>query len=231
MLQKQLQLATEIEQLQSRLAECYRERANLEQPTNTKPATAKALYDSAKQAWNGLGITVPAYTTLSPRLKRAATTMQELISNNPNLQGNLHVVLVPPSRQLDEAMLTKRYEFTAEYQLTKPVRRTTWGVIIVTSGEFAQPIIALEDDLGAQAFSQQNYDFRALGVREAIAADLLGLDVIASGENSWTVLLKDTTDVTSIPCVSRRHGRVIFDIDDAHCLLGDNRLHPAIAIR
>jgi hypothetical protein len=237
MLYKQLQRITEldkqIQDMHIRLAEYYRERASLTAGTEA-PATAKlpevtpavdpkSIYVQLKAAWP----TLPAYKTLSKRLAEAATTIDKLVTNNHQLANNLTVVAVPPQPQINKIITdSNRYLFTEGY--TAPTAKRSWGLIIVTAANFALSVDQLSDSLGKHEFTYKQFDCRALGVREAIAADHQGLEITT--DNNWTLLLSDAVDAQHIPCVTKQGDQLIFDIDDARYLLGNNYLQPAIAV-
>jgi hypothetical protein len=240
MLYKQLQRITEldkqIEDMHARLAEYYRERAQLASDTpRTKevsdaPASTvepQALYDLLKAAWP----TLPAYKGLASRLAKADKAINALIQDNHQLAGNLTVVAVPPQAELDKILtkagLTDRYLFTEDYRAQPAPRSKAWSIIIVTGPTFALSVDQLSDSLGKHEFTYKQFDCRALGVREAIAADLQGLEIAT--DSNWTLLLKDATSANHVPCVTKQDDRLIFDIDDARCLLGNNYMQPAIA--
>lgn len=237
-LQRITELDTQIQDMHARLAEYYRERAQLTSGTPstlrtetvTTPVAAvssQAIYDQLKAAWP----TLPAYKSIARRLNKAAKTIDALIYENHQLAGNLTVVAVPPQAELDKiiakAGLTDRYLFTEDYMARSVSRSKAWSIVIVTSPTFALSVDQLSDSLGKDEFTYKQFDCRALGVREAIAADLQGLEIAT--DSNWTLLLKDATSANHVPCVTMQDDRLIFDIDDARCLLGNNYMQPAVA--
>ncbi|HEY1063786.1 MAG TPA: hypothetical protein VGE30_00635 [Candidatus Saccharimonadales bacterium] len=244
MLYKQLQRITEldkqIQDMHLRLAEYYRERAALtgnqpvEEVLNTTVTTTNPedMHGHLVTAWEKFGLKVPTYKTLAKRLTAAANIIDSLMHENHQLAGNMTILAVPPQAQLDELMAAKNlphdYAYTEEFARHVPKRKTSWTIVIVTAANFALAIDSLSDSLGEAEFTYKQFDCRGLGVREAIAADILGLEIATN--NNWTLLLKDAADSAHIPCVTKQGTQLIFDIDDARCLLGNNYLQPAIAI-
>jgi hypothetical protein len=245
MLYKQLQRINQLDQqihdMHAQLAEYYRERAALtgntspvEQasPTPIKKVTTKKLYDEIESSWLQYGIALPKYDSLKARLKKASDVMASLIADNPQLAGNLHLIAVPPQKQLDQLMtypspLKNHYLFTEDYQAHK--RATGWNIVVITGPEFSLPIDKLNDSLGKDDFTYKSYDCRGLGVREAIAATIQDIEVVT--DNNWTLLLKDATSTSYIPCVTKQDNKLVFEVDDASCLLGNNYVQPAILIK
>lgn len=245
MLYKQLRRITELDKqihdMHLRLAEYYRERAALTstptapeiltQPVQiTDPA---AVYETLQASWQLHGLTLPTYKTLAKRLSAATEIIDALTTENRQLAGNLTVIAVPPQSHIDKLIKQgtppHSYVFTEEFLGNAPKRATRWEIIIVTGAGFALSIDALNESLGQAEFTYKQWDCRGLGIREAIAADILGLEVVTA--NNWTLLLKDAADLSHIPCVTKQDNQLIFDIDDARCLLGNNYLQPTITVQ
>lgn len=243
MLYKQLQRITELDKqihdMHLRLAEYYRERATLtssKQPAEVLDSPVittdpREVYAHLQASWKRFNITLPTYKTLAKRLTAAANAVDVLVQENHQLAGNLTVLAVPPQVQLNKLIasgdLPHRYTFTEEYE--SPAAGKGWSIVIVTAANFALSIDSLSDSLGEHEFTYKQFDCRGLGVREAIAADIQGLEIVTAG--NWTLLLKDATGISHIPCVTKQGNQLIFDTDDARCLLGNNYLQPAIAIQ
>lgn len=251
MLYKQLQRITEIDKhihkLHEQLADYYAERARLTDGKSflTPPPNATVtdvpfvsttdphqLYEQLHATWLANGIKLPTFKTLQKRLTHAATIIDTLVSGNSQLENNLYVIAVPPTKQFntllhDAASLPHDYVFSEDYQQTKLKTRSAWTIVVVSGLDFSLPVETLTENLGQNEFTYKNYDCRALGVHEIIAADIQGIDIMI--DNNWTLLLKDATDATYVPCVTKQGNTVVFDIDDTRCLLGNNYLQPAIA--
>lgn len=245
MLYNQLQRITEIDEqihdMHLRLADYYRERATLTgEPVTPEvldtpviTTSPSALYRQLQAAWQPFGLTLPTYKTLAKRLLVAAEIIDSLTAENHQLAGNISAIAVPPQAQLDKLIargnLPHTYLFTEEFLAHAPKRTTGWKIIVVTGPDFALPVDGLSDLLGQAEFTYKQWDCRGLGVRETIAADILGLEVVTA--NNWTLLLGDARSQQHIPCATKQDTKLVFDLDDARCLLGNNYLQPAITVQ
>ena len=252
MLYKQLQRINQLDQqihdLHLKLSEYYAERARLTEGDTPAPEPVvlqsvepsvvtslipttdpQQLYNQLVTTWQQHSIKLPAFKSLRKRLTKAATIIDTLQAANPQLNGNLSVVAAPPQKQLDQLIqsgtVVHKYVFSEDYDF-QTTASTTWNIVVVTSLDFSLPIEQISDTLGAAEFEYKSYDCRALGVRELIAADIQGVEIMT--DSNWTLLLKDATDSTYVPCVTLQGETVVFDIDDTRCLLGNNYLQPAI---
>lgn len=243
MLYKQLQRINEIDQqihdMHLRLAEYYRERASLlgeSTPPRLFPVVAtdpQHLYDQLVADWKTYNLQLPTYNSFKKRLQSATEAIDGLVSDNPQLAGNLHLIAVPPQSKLDKLLsdraLSNHYLFTEDFKVAAPKRSAAWKLLLITSPDFSLPVDRLSGNLGADEFHYKQYDCRGLGVRDVIAANLLGYEVAT--DSNWTLLLDDATSTSHIPCVTKQGDQLIFDIDDASCLLGNNYVQPAIAVK
>lgn len=250
MLYKQLQrfneLDKQIHDMHQKLAEYYRERAELTAADNTAATAATIrtktvhtpsideLYTNLQQVWQPHGIKLPTRATLQKKLTKARSIMEDLLVDNPQLTGKLHVIAIPPQNQLEKLLthpnpLASRYVFTEDYHANISLRSSVWSIIVITGQEFSLPIDKLSDSLGKDELTYKTYDCRALGVRETIAADIQGIPVVT--DNNWTLLLKDAKTADYIPCVTKQENQLVFEIEDARGLLGNNYVQPAIAAK
>ncbi len=228
-------LDQQINQLQSQLIEFYKQRAALVTPTATaKPATTpaaavRAIYNQQKTAWRAHGIKVPAFASLQPKLKAALQAEAALIAAKPHLENKFAVIIVPPYRSLMTAYSANskhQLAFTEAFDRNGCNKSTAWSCLLVAGSEFALPITTISEDLGATAFTYNDYDCRGLTVRGVLASELLGHEVVTG--NNWALLLSESADAQHIACVSKQDNSLIFDIDDGRCLLGNNYLQPAV---
>ena len=248
MLYKQLQRINELDQqihdMHQKLAEYYRERAELTATQNPQPAkpnnassqlpSINDSYAQLQNLWQQHGIKVPARASLQKKLTKAHNIMESLLADNPQLAGKLHIVAIPPQTQLEKLLthpnpLASRYVFTEDYHANISLRSSVWSIIVLTGQEFSLPIDTLSDSLGKDELSYKTYDCRALGVRETIAADIQGIPVVT--DNNWTLLLKDAKSADYIPCVTKQDNQLVFEIEDARGLLGNNYVQPAVAAK
>jgi hypothetical protein len=231
MLVKQLkrvnELDTEINTLHERLADLYAERSRLigDDALLPSPAAkqleAKAVHRELTAAWQTHSIKLPTYASLSKKLQVAVQIVNGLQADNPYLAGKLHIVAVPPHKTLFKALDQAHFRI-AEDALANAAKPAGWSVIVVTDPQFSLPVESLSD---SDEFRYKQYDCRALGLNQCIAAELQGVRVIEP--ENWTVLIKDSLDGT-VPCATRHDGRILVELDDVSALLGNNYLQPVI---
>lgn len=197
----------------------------------TTPATTpKALYTELKNSWQSQAVSLPTQKTLQTKLQKALRVIAELTTENPQLAGHLHVVAVPPFKQLKEIVVSRPDLFRfAELDIFKHVKKSqTWSLVVVAEPAFSTEIPDLGAFISAEEYMHGGYDCRGLGVQELLSAELQGIPLHEA--HTWTLLLKDMHGDTFIPCATLLDNRLNIDIDDAHGLLGTNYLCPAIAI-
>lgn len=236
-LQRVQELDKQINDLHIKLADIYKERATLTTqdavatPKGHTQPSADDISNQLAATWRAHGITTPKTKQFSKKLQHAASIVESLTADNPQLIDNIQVVAVPPQKQLDTLLthpnpLASRYVFTEDYHQNISLKSSAWNIVVITSPEFALAIDQLDETLGKDTLRYKNHDCRALGVRETIAADISGVNVVT--ENNWTLLLKDAKNHDFIPCVTSHNNQLVFEIEDARGLLGNNYVQPAV---
>jgi hypothetical protein len=115
----------------------------------------------------------------------------------------------------------------ADSELFTKIKKTkSWSFVVVIDREFSFQVDNIQALLEGNELSYRDYNCDALGVQELIAAELQGVKAV--GDDGWTLLIKDSVAGKYIPCAKRLNDQVVFDVDDADCLLDSNFLQPAI---
>lgn len=245
MLYKQLNRVNEldntIKDLHQKLADLYAERSRIMSGASNAPESQipfeaeiterldpKAVYERLVDCWKTAGVKLPAYKSLSARLEKATAIVDHLQNENPQLEGKLNIVAVPPSKTLSKLLTSHSgmvFEFADDDMLDKTA---AWSLVVIADRSLGLPIQSLESFLKGHEFQYKGYGCRGLGVNQLLAAELQGVQILS--EEYWTLLLRDSTHVYegSVPCATIRGEHVVVDTDKADCLLGSNYLLPAI---
>ncbi len=247
MLYNQLKQVNEIDgkvnDLHSQLVHLYTERAKLleldppstgetiAQPVTTAPTphTPFAAYIRLKQQWEKCDVTMPAFSSLRTKLKKACGIMEGFEKGNPKLAGKLTLVAVPPYKllqKLTDLIPHRPFSFT-DPEIFKNIKKTNaWSFMVVVDPEFSMKVDDAQDFEHSSELTDKGYDCNGLGIQELIAAEMQGVDLLQ--RDGWTLLLKDMRDDRHVPCVTANQDNLVFAVDDASCLLGSNFIQPAV---
>jgi hypothetical protein len=222
------ELDSEINNLHKRLASLYAERSQLISGTNPpkEPVSLtdpRGIYDNLASGWDKFDVKMPAYKSVSGKIRSAAGILDRLQAENPHLANKLSVVAVPPYATVAKLAGKLDLEFPDRQLAGLTAKSKAWKFLVVTDYEFCLPVKPLMDQV--DDFFYKDYDCRALGVLGLIAAELQGVKV--TGEDSWTLLLADYQE-GRVPCAIKRGDKIVIDTDEAGSLIGNNNLLPVI---
>ncbi len=231
-------LDKQIADLHQALTQLYSERSNILQKNigpiggdeKTDPNDAALIiYNKLLATWKELNVTIPSYSMLRKKIIKAVQLQTELVNLNDALRDKVYVVAVPPFKTLDSAMKaiskkgTPRFQF-ADENIRKNMSKTkVWSFVLVFDAAFDQKV---ENVMDQDDYFYEQYDCRAFGVQELVAAELQGIK--STPASHWVLLLKDGQNDKFIPSATFQNGNIILDIDDANGLLGSNYIRPAI---
>lgn len=244
-LKKIIEIDEKINSIHQELSDLYQERADI---TDRKPTAqtspniqhmsktrwGQAQYQRLTSIWKQYDITVPSKQSLEARLHRAYDLILELSDAQPELVGDLSVMLVPPHKDLPFPVPTEIRNKQAQDQeqdyvhpeLPKEKKSKGWRLLIVHTGADGLYLGNTATILSNKQYMVGKRDMRALGAREYAALTLQeqGIDT-----NSWTLLLRDTQPADHhTPIASNTDGRYRFDITDTNSIFSDDRFRPAI---
>lgn len=190
-------------------------------PLPTGQNWAKLQYDNLKQNWQSHDIKIPAFKTLSPKLKKAETLFDNF-QNNAETMGKFELTIVPPT----SIYTPKAYQMPTG----KKYAGKTWKLFAVynrTQG------IKIDDQksfvkqkgltLGGLHMPGLNaYEYAAF--LDAHSDDLYDL-------NTWSMLPMELDKDNQLWSVSNlSHAYFCLD-DDALNPLGENYFRPALEIK
>lgn len=233
-LQQVTTIDKEITALQQQLIELYQTREQLMQtPLTQDNQKTTALYQSLSQAWSRVEVVIPEENILHPLLEKATTLQQEWEALQPDLEGRLKVLLVPPVESMGipvYAELRQKQRLLQgtdiiDQKISLPSGSKKWRVLVV----FAHPEgLQIED---ASRYDYNQKPVRALGMQEYCALTLQLSQPIDT--KTWTSFpaRKTSTADTQMIYAGCRHGRYRFGINDIHGALEDDRFRPAIEVR
>lgn len=219
-----------ISDMHQQLNKLYEQRQQLLNPISVSIASTSSPSD----IWKQLGVTLPATKKFAATVSKAQQLANELASEDSRLKDQLCVVVVPPSKLLDAALSkleqqgTQRYScIDQELYRIQPENRD-WQVILVARLSWRMPVHGLSRFMTERAYLWAGHNARALGVRELLAADVQGVQVVQPGAN--TVLIKRLNQGIA-PCITSNNAELRLDTEDSDCLLGENYIQPAILVK
>jgi hypothetical protein len=190
------------------------------------------------KTWDKYGLKVPHGKKFDQHIDRAYDVINELEALNPQLAGQLGIVLVPPTRAkifpANKKLRTKQPFMLGEDQLVMveidTQKHRDWRVLVAVVGPTGLAWGDAKEIIGTKRFKQANYDLRALGPVEYTAMTLQSNFVIDLG--TWTMLLRDfdNLDEDEVVAATMVNGSYSFSRGDKHTAFGDDRFRPAVEI-
>lgn len=234
---------TRIQKIHQELAELYERRSVLAQagelrfvPSDNRATAIEKEYAHLVNVWHRYGLKPPTLKYLKPSLTRAMGVMQDLIAAKPELKGQLALVLVPPTKELQQALASRlsvqRFVHALDSidpELPHPEVRLKWRVFVMYTAAEGLAWASARTMLADNLYKIGGHDANALGQQEYAALTLHRTEVI--DEASWSMLPRDlNADTEVLPCATFENGRYRFDHDDLDNIFGDNRFRPAVEV-
>lgn len=235
---------TQIQRIHRDLAQLYKRRDALMQakgngnalPVAVAPVPLEKEYDRLVAIWQQYGLKPPTYKYLKPALARATGILRDMVAAKPELQGYLSLVLVPPSKELQQALAQRSsvQQFvqaadSADPAVPRPAIHLKWRLFVMHTGREGLAWASARTLLADQLYMIAGHDARALGRSEYIALTLHRARPM--DQENWTMLLRDADiDTELLPCVTFDHGRYCYNYDDLDNIFGDNRFRPAVEV-
>jgi len=199
---------------------------------------AAAEYEKLAEAWQALGIKIPSYPKLKTKILKAAGIIDTLVSQRPDWQDQLGLVLVPPSKYLsfppkadlrqNQASVSAPDYIYDDFPKVKTGR--DWRLLVVWEAPqgiyLGSPQKIIEDQL----YMIGKHDLRGLGAVEYLALSLQSPEALDQG--TWTAFLKDYKNrAAEVPCATFVSGRYRFELGEANSIFGDDRFRPAMEVK
>lgn len=232
-----------IQKIHQELAELYERRSMLTQGEklhvtagNNRATAVEKEYAHLVNVWHRYGIKPPTLKYLKPSLVRALAIVQDMTVAKPELKGQLSLVLVPPTKELQQALASRTsvQRFvqaldSIDPELPHPSVRLKWRLLVMYSGKEGLTWASARTILADELYKIGDHDARALGQQEYAALTLHRTEPI--DEESWSMLLRDVNqDAEVLPCATFEHGHYRFDHDDLDNIFGDTRFRPAVEV-
>ena len=235
---------SEIMLLHQQLQSLYDERLALfkNSVTNTKlvsmaakpktPQTStQQIYETMQANWKRLGVKVPSYATLKPKLE-ATYALVERLSAAGEATAHMTYLAVPPTTVLLKAMLhagAPRVDVTSFKDIRVPTSKTWQCSVVYDGGNAAQKVNDLQRFVNEIHASEAEENKLDMDAHTLAAAYLMGS--VKLKNSSWTLLLADATSINEIPCAQLVGGALHFMIDDSAGLLGSNYCYRSITVK
>jgi hypothetical protein len=237
---------TRIQKIHQELAELYERRNVLTKAGELHFALAgypvsqstsiEKQYDHLVAVWSRYGLKPPTLKYLKQSLNRAMGIMDDMIAAKPELHGRLGLVLVPPTKDLQQAAAnrtsTQKFVYATDSidsELPQANTSLKWRLFVMYTGQEGLVWASARTLLADELYRIGGHDASALGQQEYTALTLQATDAI--DQESWSMLLGDANeDAEVLPCGSFENGRYRFDRDDLDNIFGDNRFRPAVEV-
>lgn len=244
----------EVSKIDSRIRKIHEELADLYERRNTLTKVGQAQlavvshrgariapiekeYATLVNVWHRYGLKPPTLKYLKPSLVSAVGIRQDMIEAMPALKGQLSLVLVPPTKELHQALSvrvqTQRFVHapdSVDHELSDTTVSLRWRLFVVYSAPEGLTGGSARQILADEHFMIGGHRANALG-HQTYAALTMHLGAPLDQE-SWSMLLGDVdTDTELLPCATFENGRYRFDHDDLDNIFGDNRFRPAVEVQ
>jgi hypothetical protein len=222
--------------------------------TDTPEEWVRQWYERLRVLWGQYDIEIPEQNEIQERLIKSFDVARELEVADPELQGSLGILLVPPTDVIGwpvinelRAKLGAKYDYEDEFQngwsaSNTPERREDWSVLVsVTTPEGIDKGTA-KQILNDKKYMIEGYDTRAMGAGEYAALSLQSplyhvtdnLAFSTLDRKAFTYLFKNYEDDTYkewIPVGSRGpQGNTVFSKYGTEYPFLGGRFRPSVEI-
>lgn len=204
--------------------------------SDTKESWIKQEYKQLAQNWARYDITIPPAPLLKQKLGKAKQIIDKLIDEEPDLEGKLGVLLIPPHKEIGSPKSSGlrsfqkfiNFEDYINPELSVKPSQKNWRMLVVFNKPAALDLGSAQEILAEKTYLIGGYDTRALGVSEYFALTLQSdtpIDI-----DSWTLLLKGSKVSNKLAASAIFiDGQYRFELDDIRGV-GDEKFRPGVEV-